>query len=84
MTLVPDQVSRWIPGTYVIWGTDGFGRSDSRSALRRFFETDTGSVVVATLSALAKDGAMTRSVVDDALDRYGIDPEKPDPAAQHR
>ena len=84
MTLVPDQVSRWIPGTYVILGTDGFGRSDSRSALRRFFETDTGSVVVATLSALAKDGAMARSVVDDALDRYGIDPEKPDPAAQHR
>jgi pyruvate dehydrogenase E1 component len=45
MKMVPDQVSRWVPGPYVILGTDGFGRSDSREALRRFFEVDTGHVV---------------------------------------
>lgn len=83
MTLVPDQVSRWVPGDYVILGADGFGRSDSRTALRRFFETDTGHIVAASLSALAKTGRVPASFVNDAFDRYGIDPETIDPAGAH-
>lgn len=80
MTAVPDQVGRWVPGTYSILGTDGFGRSDSRTALRRFFETDTGHVVFATLSALVREGKLDPSAVDDATERYGIESERRDPA----
>jgi len=80
MKMVPDQISRWVPGRLVILGTDGFGRSDSRTALRRFFETDAESIVAATLSALARDGQVPKSAVQDAFDRYNIDPETPDPA----
>ena len=53
-------------------GTDGFGRSDTRSALRHFFEVDRHSVVLAALSALADEGALERSVVTEAIKRYGI------------
>jgi pyruvate dehydrogenase E1 component len=79
MKIVPDQVARWVPGRFVPLGTDGFGRSDTRDALRRFFETDTGHVVVATLAALVADGALEASVVSEAVARYGIDTELPDP-----
>jgi pyruvate dehydrogenase E1 component len=84
MKLVPDQVSRWVPGPFVSLGTDGFGRSDARPALRRFFEVDTGHIVVATLSTLATAGAIPLERVKDALDRYQIDPDAPDPAHAHR
>ena len=83
MAAVPDQVGRWVPGPFSILGTDGFGRSDSRSALRRFFETDTGHVVFATLSALVKAGELDGSVIDDAIRRYEIDPDLADPAHRH-
>ncbi|MGA7271201.1 MAG: pyruvate dehydrogenase (acetyl-transferring), homodimeric type [Acidimicrobiia bacterium] len=83
MKAVPDQVGRWVPGTFSILGTDGFGRSDSRSALRRFFETDAGHVTFTTLSALVRDGKMDESAVKDALKRYDIDPERRDPAWDH-
>jgi pyruvate dehydrogenase E1 component len=83
MTLVPDQISRWVPGSFVTLGTDGFGRSDSREALRDFFEIDTGSIVTTTLVALAKEGLVARTMVWDAFERYNIDPERPDPAHQH-
>ena len=83
MTLVPDQVSRWMPGEFSILGTDGFGRSDSRPALRRFFETDTGHVVAAALSALARTGRIEPEAVKDAFERYQIDPETIDPAHAH-
>jgi len=73
MRMVPDQIAPWIPRPYHTLGTDGFGRSDSRAALRRFFETDSGHVVTAVLSALARDGKVDRSAVDDAVARYGID-----------
>ena len=79
MTLVPDQVGRWIPRTFVPLGTDGFGRSDTREALRRFFEVDTGHIVVATLWGLARDGKVDASAVDDAIRRYDIDPDAGDP-----
>ncbi|HSL59638.1 MAG TPA: pyruvate dehydrogenase (acetyl-transferring), homodimeric type [Acidimicrobiales bacterium] len=79
MTMVPDQVSRWIPRTFVPLGTDGFGRSDTRERLRRFFEVDTGHIVVATLWGLAREGTVDASVVDDAIRRYDIDPDADDP-----
>ena len=74
MRAVPDQVSRWSPRPWVSLGTDGYGRSDTRETLRRFFETDTAHVVVAVLSQLAVDGAVEATAVTDALDRYRIDP----------
>ena len=79
MKMVPDQVARWVPSSFITLGTDGFGRSDTREALRRFFETDTGHVVVAVLSGLVERGRLEPSVVADALDRYEIDPEVGDP-----
>ena len=60
-------------------GTDGMGRSDTREALRRHFEVDAANVVVATLAALAKEGAVEQSAVKDAMARYGIDSETVDP-----
>ncbi len=83
MTMVPDQVARWVPGEFITLGTDGYGRSDSRQALRRFFETDTGHVVAATLATLARIGRVDSSAVEDAFRRYQIDPEANDPARSH-
>ncbi|MDP9019386.1 MAG: pyruvate dehydrogenase (acetyl-transferring), homodimeric type [Actinomycetota bacterium] len=79
MKAVPDQIGRWVPGTFVPLGTDGFGRSDTREALRRHFETDAAHVVVATLAALAAEGQVKEETVTDAIRRYGIDPETIDP-----
>ena len=56
MRIVPDQIRPWVPGRYAVLGTDGYGRSDSRAALRDFFEVDRRYVVVAALKALADDG----------------------------
>jgi pyruvate dehydrogenase E1 component len=80
MKAVPEQVARFVTGKqFVPLGTDGMGRSDTREALRRHFEVDTGHIVVATLAALAKDGAIESSRVKDALARYDINPESVDP-----
>lgn len=79
MRLVPDQVARWMPRPYLSLGTDGFGRSDTRLQLRRFFETSPGHVVVAVLSALADQGAVKPEVVGRAIDRYGLDQDSPPP-----
>ena len=78
---VPDQIARWVPSTrsYTPLGTDGFGRSDTREALRRHFETDAAHVVVATLAALASNGDLKPEVVQDAIARYDLDPERSDP-----
>ena len=83
MKLVPDQIARWVPGRFVTLGTDGFGRSDTREALRSFFEIDTAHIIVAVLSALADDGRIERSVVTEAIVRYGINPDSQDPAQAH-
>jgi len=80
MKLVPEQVARFVPRRFVPLGTDGFGRSDTREALRHFFEVDAGNIVVAVLSALVADGLLGAEVVAEALTRYGIDPDSPDPA----
>jgi pyruvate dehydrogenase E1 component len=81
MRAVPDQVARWMPAgvAFVPLGTDGFGRSDTRDSLRRFFEIDAGHIVVAVLSALSRQGDVKAEVVGDALRRYDIDPDAPDP-----
>ncbi len=73
---VPDQVARWIPGTWVSLGTDGFGRSDTREALRRFFEVDAEHIAVATLSALAQGERIERGLVEQAIGELGVDPAK--------
>jgi pyruvate dehydrogenase E1 component len=81
LTAVPDMISRWVPGTWLPLGTDGFGRSDTRENLRRHFEVDAGHVVVAVLAALAREEQVKPEAVADAIARYGIDPELPPPFA---
>ncbi len=80
MASVPDQISRWAPRAFTPLGTDGYGRSDTREALRAFFEVDMPHVVVAVLAGLAGEGSIDPSVVADAIARYGIDPDAPNPA----
>jgi len=80
MKIVPDQVRAWIPGTYTVLGTDGYGRSDTRKALRSFFEVDRYHVAVAALRALADEGKLDMATVHEAISRYGIDPDKASPA----
>jgi len=79
MKIVPDQIQRWMPGQYVTLGTDGYGRSDRRSALRQHFEVDRRYIAVTALKALADEGALDMETVSDAIRRYDIDPDKPDP-----
>jgi pyruvate dehydrogenase E1 component len=79
MKIVPEQINPWVPGGLTVLGTDGFGRSDTRENLRRFFEIDTPMVVVATLSALAKQGAVDKKVVAQAIRDLGVNPEKVHP-----
>jgi pyruvate dehydrogenase E1 component len=82
MKIVPEQVARFLPDRlFVPLGTDGMGRSDTREALRRFFEVDAGHVVVAVLSALAELGEVKAEVVAEAIARYEIDPEAVNPVA---
>lgn len=71
MRALPELIRAYVPRRYVTLGTDGFGRSDTREALRAFFEVDRGSIVIAALRALADDGEVTRTVVRDAIARYG-------------
>jgi len=79
MKIVPDQIQRWMPGRYVTLGTDGYGRSDGRDALRQFFEVDERYITVTALKALADDGVLDQKTVSEAIRRFSIDPEKPDP-----
>ncbi|ROR35036.1 pyruvate dehydrogenase E1 component [Inmirania thermothiophila] len=74
-----DQIRPWVPMRYVVLGTDGFGRSDTRAALRRFFEVDRYHVAVAALWALAREGTIPASTVREAIEKYGVDPEAPNP-----
>jgi pyruvate dehydrogenase E1 component len=74
MKAVPDLIGRWVPNPYVSLGTDGFGLSDTREALRRRFEVDAEHIAVAALSALERAGTLTRSAVDRAIASYGISP----------
>jgi len=76
---VNDMPARWVKNRFVALGTDGFGRSDTREALRRHFETDAEHVVVATLHALALDGKVQAATVAKAIAEYGLAPDAPDP-----
>ena len=81
MKTVPDQIRQWVPGRYQVLGTDGYGRSDSRAALRGFFEVDRHWIAVAALKALADDGQVDVATVTAAMQKFGIDPSKPNPLA---
>ena len=74
-----DQIRPYVPRRYTVLGTDGFGRSDTREKLRHFFEVDRHWVVLASLLSLADDGAIERAKVAEAIQKYGIDVDKPNP-----
>ncbi|HLH56884.1 MAG TPA: pyruvate dehydrogenase (acetyl-transferring), homodimeric type, partial [Verrucomicrobiae bacterium] len=76
LKLVPDQIAPWVPGGLMTLGTDGFGRSDTRERLRRFFEVDAASIVIGTLYALAERKQLDRAVVARAIKEQDLDPEK--------
>ncbi|HRB02495.1 MAG TPA: pyruvate dehydrogenase (acetyl-transferring), homodimeric type [Ilumatobacteraceae bacterium] len=80
MKIVPEQISRFLPGrTFIPLGTDGMGRSDTREALRDYFEVDAGHIVVAILSALVADGTASADEVQAAIARHNLNTEAPDP-----
>lgn len=79
MKIYADQIREFVPGKYRVLGTDGFGRSDTREKLRHFFEVDRYFIVVATLKTLAEEGKVTHDKVTEAIKRFGIDPDKPNP-----
>jgi pyruvate dehydrogenase E1 component len=74
-----DQIREFVPRRYKVLGADGYGRSDSRENLRRFFEVNRFYVVVAALKALAEDGEVPAAKVAEAIKKYGIDANKPEP-----
>jgi pyruvate dehydrogenase E1 component len=76
---VPDQISRFVPRHFTSLGTDGFGRSDTRDTLRRFFEVDAAHIVVAVLDGLVASGDLQPDVVSKAIHQYGIDASAGDP-----
>jgi pyruvate dehydrogenase E1 component len=79
MRQVPEMISRWVPGGLFVLGTDGLGRSDTRAALRRHFEVDAECITVAALWQLAQRGAVKPAVVQQAMQKFGINPEKISP-----
>ncbi|MBL8496295.1 pyruvate dehydrogenase (acetyl-transferring), homodimeric type [Nitrosomonas sp. JL21] len=80
MKLYADQIREFIPGKYRVLGTDGFGRSDTRERLRHFFEVDRFYITIAALKILAEEGIISTQQVVQAIEKYGIDVEKPNPA----
>jgi pyruvate dehydrogenase E1 component len=76
MKIIPDQIARWVPGGLTTLGTDGFGRSETRANLRRFFENDAECTALGVLHALAQRGAISRDLVAQAIRDLNIDPEK--------
>jgi pyruvate dehydrogenase E1 component len=80
LKLLPESIAQWVPGRLVSLGTDGFGRSENRAALRDFFEVDAKHIVLATLTALARENKVPLGTVQQAVKDLGINPEKPNPA----
>ena len=80
MKVLPESISQWMPRPLLSLGTDGFGRSESRTALRNFFEVDAKHIVLATLTALAREKQVSSDVLRQAVKDLGIDPEKANPA----
>jgi pyruvate dehydrogenase E1 component len=79
MKTFADQIRPFMDKHYVVLGTDGFGRSDTREKLRGFFEVDRRYITVAAIKALADEGTVTANDVTKAISKYGLDPGKPDP-----
>ncbi|MEM6998938.1 MAG: pyruvate dehydrogenase (acetyl-transferring), homodimeric type [Pseudomonadota bacterium] len=79
MKIYADQIREFVPGRYSVLGTDGFGRSDTRKQLRKFFEVNRYYIAVAALKSLADEGSIPAKTVADAIKKYEIDPEKPEP-----
>ncbi len=77
--LIPEMIAPWVPDELITLGTDGFGRSESRQALRRFFEIDAESIIIASLGSLAKQNKIEKKEIQQAIGDLGIDPEKPAP-----
>ncbi len=80
MKVLPESLAKWVPGQLVSLGTDGFGRSENRAALRDFFEVDAKHIVLATLGALARENKVSLDLVKQAVHDLGIDAEKLNPA----
>ena len=80
MKIVPDQIAQWLPGRLVSLGTDGFGRSDNRQYLRKFFEVNAESIAAAALSKLARDGKFDAKKAAAAMAELHVETEGPDPA----
>ena len=76
ITAVPEMIQRWVGGNFVVLGTDGFGRSDDRLELRRFFEIDTNSIVLATVSALEREGSVKKGLTEEIVEKWGISRER--------
>ena len=79
MRAVPEAIAPYLNNCLLALGTDGFGRSETRQALRRFFEVDAESIAVAALHALSNQGKVERSAVSAAIKDLGLDPERPAP-----
>jgi pyruvate dehydrogenase E1 component len=79
MRALPEMIDRWIPGRLFPLGTDGFGRSETRAALRRHFEVDAQSIALAALYQLSRKGVLNGSTVQQAVQKLGIDPDKVSP-----
>jgi len=79
MKIYSDQIRAWVPQRYSVLGTDGFGRSDTRAQLRKFFEVNAANIVVAALKTLSDEGEIDKKVVVEAIKKYGLDPSKPNP-----
>jgi pyruvate dehydrogenase E1 component len=82
MKVLPETISQWVPGKLVSLGTDGFGRSENRAALRDFFEVDAKHIVIATLSALLRDNKIKAETVQQAIKELGVDAERPSPVTR--
>jgi pyruvate dehydrogenase E1 component len=79
---LPGMIARWVPSRYVTLGTDGFGRSDGRPALRSFFEVDSAHIAYAALDALTREGVMDVKTLEAAAEKLGIDRTLPDPTTR--
>ena len=77
--MVSEQIGPYVPGPYYSLGTDGFGRSETREALRKFFEVDRHYIVLTTIRALAIEGSLSMDVVEKVMKKYNLDPNKPSP-----
>jgi len=82
MKVYSDQVRAWVPARYSVLGTDGFGRSDTRAQLRKFFEVNAANIVVAALKTLSDEGDIDKKIVSEAIKKHGLDSNKPNPVSQ--